>query len=133
MCICMYVYPYNMYGTHNKVHNTNIKFVRHFLIRHVLHFYGFPLDLCGKRIAALFGKRAVIFANAPQFEMRHIFTGKALQSLNCDALQDGALLGIASKHGARYAVLISAAAARLFILFDVYRIDSIHQKERNTN
>ena len=36
-----------------------------FLIRNVLHFYGLPLDLCRKRIATLFTKHAVIFANMP--------------------------------------------------------------------
>ena len=59
------------YGIHQKEHNTNKKFVRHFLIRKVSHFYGLPLDLCRKRIA-------VLFAYAPQFgETHRIFMGKA--------------------------------------------------------
>ena len=52
------------------------------------HFYGLPVDLCGKRIAALLAKRAAFF------------TGKTQQSKDCGALQDGALSGIASKYGA---------------------------------
>ena len=58
-----------------KEHNINNKFVGRSLIRNASHFYGLPLDLCGKRIAALFAKRAAIFAT------HHIFTGKVPQSL----------------------------------------------------
>ena len=45
-------------------------------------------------VAALFVKRTAIRRNT------HIFTGKAPQSKDCDALQDGTLSGIASKCGA---------------------------------
>ena len=84
-----------------KERNINKKIVRCFLIRNVPHCYGLPLDLCGKHIATLFAKHATIFANTPQFgETYRIFTGKALQSLDCGALQDDALSGIASKCGA---------------------------------
>ena len=76
------------YGIHQKERNTNKTLVRHFLIRNVSHFYGLPLDLYRKRIAVLFAKCAVIFANSPQFgEMHCIFTGKAPQSLDCGTLQ----------------------------------------------
>ena len=90
-------------GIRQKEHNTNKKFVCRFLIRNMPHFYGLLLDLCGKHIATFFAKRAAIFANEPQFgETRHIFTGKVpqSQSLDCGALKDGALSGIASKCGA---------------------------------
>ena len=73
--------PLNRFGIRQKEHNTNKKFVCRFLIRNVPHFYGLPLDLCGKRIAALFAKRTTIFANAPQFGKTHrVFMGKAPQS-----------------------------------------------------
>ena len=50
------------------------KFVHRCLIRNAPHFYDLPLDLCGKRIAALFAKLGTSFANAPRFgEMCHIF------------------------------------------------------------
>ena len=70
------------------------------LIRNVPHFYGFPLDLCRKHIAALFAKCVAIFANALQFDetrraaFSHAILGKVKY---CGALQDGALSGIASK------------------------------------
>ena len=67
-----------MYGIRQKERNTNKKCVNLF-DKNTPHFYGLPLDLCGKCIAAL-------FANAPQFG-----------EIDCGALQDGVLSGIASK------------------------------------
>ena len=56
-----------VYGICQKERNTNYKFVHRFLIRNVPHVYGLPLDLCGKRIAALFAKCTANFANVPRF------------------------------------------------------------------
>ena len=56
--------------------------MRHFLVRNVLHFYGLPLWVCAGVYRSAFAKHATIFANTPQSgEMRHVFTGKAPQSL----------------------------------------------------
>ena len=53
-----------------------------FLIQNALHFYGLPLDFCGKRIAVLFAERTAIFANVPQFgKTCRVFMGKTPQSL----------------------------------------------------
>ena len=88
-----YIYTY---GIPQKEHSSNKKNLPRFFIRNVPHFYGLPLGLCGKRIAVLFAKRSAIFANVTRFgETRRIFTGKVPQSLDCGALQDGALSGIA--------------------------------------
>ena len=74
------------------------------------HFYGLPLDLCGKRIAVLFAKCTAIFGNASNFHRKSAaILGKAPQSKDCGTLQDGALSGIAESAAA----LISAAAACL--------------------
>ena len=77
--LILYVYGYTVYVKKNA---TLIKNVCQFLIRNAPHFYGLPLDLCGKRIVALFAKRAAIFANAPHFHGKSAaILGKALQSL----------------------------------------------------
>ena len=47
------------------------------------HFFGLPLNLCGKLFAVLFAKHA-----ANQYFGEHIFTEKASQSFDCDALED---------------------------------------------
>ena len=82
----------------------------------------------GSVLRCFFAKCAAFFVNASQFgETCHVFTGKVPQSLNCldcGVLQDGTLSGSAvhtqrDKRGARYAALISVAAACL--LHDVYR------------
>ena len=76
-CLRLFHPKYGIYTSKRMQHNLN--FVYHFLISNATQFYGLPLDLCGKRIAALFAKRAAIFL---QFgEMRRIFTEKAQQSL----------------------------------------------------
>ena len=93
-----------IYGIHKKEHNTNKKFVHHFLIRNAPHFYGLPLDFCRKHIAALFAKRAAILANAPQFGKNTLrFHGKTPQFLEkCRSpwiaalFQDGTLSRIAA-------------------------------------
>ena len=53
-------YRHTVLGICQKERNTNGKFVSSFLIRNVTHFYGLPLDLCGKRIAVLFAQCAAI-------------------------------------------------------------------------
>ena len=80
------------------------KCVRHFLIRNVPHFYGLPLDLCGKCIVRRFCQTHCNSAKN---------AGKASKS--------GALRGISTVHGYAMiisaAVIISAAAARLLDSF----------------
>ena len=66
MFVALLACRYMVY-VHPKERNTNKNFVLCFLIRNVPHFYGLPLDLCGRHIAVIFAKRAAIFANAPQF------------------------------------------------------------------
>ena len=111
-----------VYTVYIKKNATLIKnFVHHFLIRNALHFYGLPLDLCGKRIAALFSKHAAIFAHALQFgETCCIFTGKAPQSFTRRrTFRDNVKVRHTQrdKRSARYATLISAAAACLLHSF----------------
>ena len=81
-----------------------------FLIRNVLHFYGFPLDLCRKCITNC-------------GEMRRIFTGKAPQLYKTPHFQELRCTQ-RDKRGVRYAALISAAAAHLLDSF--LRIPYVH-------
>ena len=109
-----------IHGIRQKERNTNKKFVRHFLIRNVPHFYGLPLDLCGNRIAALFAKRAAIFANALQFgETCCVFTGKADGFTRWRTFRNSVKVRHTQrdKRSAWYAALISAAAACLLHSF----------------
>ena len=54
-CIGMYLgivcsqVLYVLNGIRQKEHNTNFKLLRRVLIRNVSHFYGLPLDFCGKK------------------------------------------------------------------------------------
>ena len=77
--------------------------MRRILIRNVPHFYDLSLDLCWKRIAALFD-------NVPRFGDTHrVFTGRVhtfRYSVKVRRIQR-------DERGARYAALISVAAARL--------------------
>ena len=95
-----------IYGIHKKEHNTNKKFVHHFLIRNAPHFYGLPLDFCRKHIAALFAKRAAILANAPQFGKNTAFSrgnaailGKVPESLDCGTFPRRHTFKNCSAHG----------------------------------
>ena len=111
----------NTYGIRQKERNTNKKCVSCFLIRNVLHFYGLPLDLCGKRIAALFAKRAAIFyqrsaiwRNAPLFHGESAAWIAALYKMaHFQELQHTQR----NRHNTRYAAIISAAAARFLHSF----------------
>ena len=94
------------------------------------HFYGLPLDLCGKHITALFAKHAAIFANAifanaPQLAKRTHFHGKsdAILGLRHFTRQRTFRNSVKvrrtqrDKRGARYAALISVAVARFLHSF----------------
>ena len=65
-------------------------------------------------MAALFAKSVAIFAKCAAIwrEMCRIFTGKAPESLDCGALQDDALSGIASKCGAHRGISVAYGTPR---------------------
>ena len=77
-----------MCSTRQKEFNQFVKFVHRVLIR-MCRTFMVCLWICAASmeygIMTLFAKRAAIRQNT------RIFTGKALQSLDCGALQDGAL------------------------------------------
>ena len=52
---------YVQYTVTSKRMQLFVKFVRHFLTRNMPHFYGLPLDLCGKHIVVLLIKHATLF------------------------------------------------------------------------
>ena len=80
------------------------------------HFYGLPLDLCGKCIAALFAKRATIFANAPHFHGKSAAIHALYKTVHFQGYRESAATQ-RDKRGARYTALISASAARLLHSF----------------
>ena len=97
-------------------------------IRNAPHFYGLPLDLCGKRIVALFAtKHAAIFANVPQLSE---FPREKRRNPRILALYKTAHSGIASKCGAHGGITAGHGTLRLsvlprlvcWILFDVYHM-----------
>ena len=81
------------------------------------HFNGFPLDLCRKCIAALFRdfcQRAIIFANALHFHGKSTAIQGLRHFTRRHTFRDSVKVRHTQrdKHVARYAALISAAAAR---------------------
>ena len=92
-----------------------------FLIRNVPHIYGLPLDLCGKRIAALFAKRTAIFANRPCFHGKSAaIQGQGLRRFTRRrTFRDSVRVQHTQrdKRSARYAMLISATLACLLHSF----------------
>ena len=69
-------------------------------------FLWFASEFVRKAYCGTFSKCAAIR------RMCSIFTGKVLQSLNCGALQDGALSGIASKCGAHGGISVARGTPR---------------------
>ena len=81
------------------------------------HFYGFPLDLCGKPIAALFASTSQ-FGKMHLEKRRNVWIAALYKTAHFRELWRKQT----DKCVARYAVLISATAERLLHSFDVYRI-----------
>ena len=127
------------------------KFVRCFLIRNRTALLWFVRKAPGYRIAAFFAKRATIFAKCAAIRRTcRTFTAKgtviqkkAPQSLDCSALQDGAL-----RHGHKSAALLvgekqhtrrhvfkcrhHGAFVALFLTYTIYtsrRKNSIRRRE----
>ena len=86
------------------------------LIRNGPHVYGLPLGLCGKLIAVLFVKYAKIFANAPHFHRKSAAIQGLWRFTRRRSFRDSVKVRRTQrdKRGAWYALLISAAVARLF-------------------
>ena len=62
---------------HVKKNTALIKIVCHVLIRNALHFYGLPLDLCGKPFLPKVPQFLLMFRNSA----KRVFMGKAVLSL----------------------------------------------------
>ena len=109
---------YSYYGIRQKEHNTNKKIAHCFLIRNVQHFYGLPLDLYGKRIAAHFDKLAAIFTNALRFGETCPFSREKYH--NRGVLQDGTLSGMVSVRCTQKDKCHSGTLVAFFLTYTVY-------------